>query len=267
MKRLYIALGLSLIFHISQYIGIRSMHGQNQFGTKTQTTIEVVETATPDLANKTITEKKIISLPKSVPVANDDPARFFSEQDQRVEKQTAVRNFGINNNQSLKSNKKNSDSKSPDSKNTEPEFIQALRQSTGSTAPSAIQQTLPKDIADGTATNLNTDAHIYASFYNRIADLFYLRWTTRINDLWDHLPLETKKNLSGQVWRTEIEIWLKSTGEYDRSFIMKPSGYPNFDNAAVFAFKNAQFFPNPPKAKVEPDGFIRLRYRIAIHVR
>jgi TonB family protein len=72
--------------------------------------------------------------------------------------------------------------------------------------------------------------------------------------------------LSGKTWSTELEVWLTAKGEFHSAYIKKSSGYQPFDEAAVYAFKNARLFPNPPKAKVEPDGFVRLRYRFNINV-
>ena len=262
MKRLYIALGLSLIFHITQYVAVNLADGRALLGQKKQISIEVVENRDPV---KNDNEKKIISALKVASVVNSEPAKFFSENNQRVEKETVTKNLGLTKNQNSAQQKMQPNQ--PSEFGDEPEFAKSVRQSAETASISAAEFVLPKDIAEGSATNLNTDAHIYASFYNRVTELFYIRWAQRLDALWDRLPDDTKKNLSGRVWRTDIEVWLKSTGEYDRSFIMKPSGFQNFDNAAAFAFQNARFFPNPPKAKVEPDGFIRLRYRIAVHVR
>jgi TonB family protein len=265
MKRLYVALGLSLIFHFIQ-ISLVSLapNLKTQFN-QNQTSIELVENPQKQQPEN---EKKILPIPKVNSVANQQPARFFSENDQRVAQETATKNLGVTRNQNLSSAelKKTKPTKIFNT-DDEPEFAKSIHQQTEVSAPSALPFKLPNDIAEGSATNLNTDAHIYASFYNRVTELFYIRWIQRLDAIWSRLSQEDKQNLSGRVWQTDIEVWLKSTGEYHRSFIMKPSGYQNFDNAAVFAFQNAKFFPNPPKAKVEPDGFIRLRYRIAVHVR
>jgi TonB family protein len=262
MKRFYIALGLSLIFHLAQYSIVDLTNRPRLFNSENATTIELVEKKS--VANKE-NEKPILSIPKVKSIVNNEPAKFFSENDQRVEKETITKNLGVTKN-------KNSDPQNnkPQLKNdpgAEPEFARSVRQSTETASRSAIEFVLPSDIAAGTATNLNTDSHIYASFYNRVTELFYIRWAQRLDALWQRLSMDEKRNLSGQIWATDIEVWLRSNGEYDRSLIMKPSGYKNFDNAAVFAFQNARFFPNPPKAKVEADGYIRLRYRIAVHVR
>ncbi len=264
MKRFYIALGLSLLFHLIQYAVVNLAPLSDIFQKKNETPIDIIETQQTNSAK--IKEKQIVPVPKVKSVINQDPAKFFTEETQRVEKETATKNLGVTKNQTQKQQIKNTTQKQKESSD-EPEFAKVIRQSTEASSPSALEFALPKDIAEGSATNLNTDAHIYASFYNRVTELFYIRWAQRLDSIWDRLPDEIKKNLSGRVWNTDIEVWLKSDGEYYKSIIMKPSGFQNFDNAAVFAFQNAKFFPNPPRAKVESDGFVRLRYRIAVHVR
>lgn len=264
MKRFYIALGLSLLFHIIQYIAVNLAPSLNLLSGNDETIVEIVETL--DEQKKQF-QKQIVPIPKVKSLTNQDPAKFFSENDQRVEKETATKNLGVTKNQNSEQKVQTKKTEKNVPVAEEPEFAKAVRQGTTISEISALEFKLPSDIAEGTATNLNTDAHIYASFYNRVTELFYIRWAQRLDAIWERMPEETKKNLSGRVWQTDIEVWLKSTGEYSRSFIMKPSGFQNFDNAAAFAFQNARFFPNPPRAKVEADGFVRLRYRIAVHVR
>lgn len=283
MRRLYLALALSLLFHLSQmfairYIPLSSLH------LNAPTEIELVEENHVE-KNRALQEKPIIAVPKSTQSAaiNEDPAQFFSEETQRVQKQTRVENLGVRSNKGVGTSNLPPSVKAPPTQKfpdqaieksaQEPEFAQAVRQprmqmqgGAGSSS-SALEYKLPSDIALGDVTNLNTDAHIFASFYNRVTDLFYIRWAQRLDAIWSRLPAETKQKLSGNVWRTDLEIWLRANGEYDRAMIMKPSGYSTFDQAGVYAFQNARFFPNPPPEKVDPDGYIRLRYRIGVYVR
>jgi TonB family protein len=271
MKRFYVALGLSLIFHLLQYVVVNKATLLTSKLDRDLTDIEIIETPlTENTPKSRLQEKKIINLPKQLPtIESDKPANFFAENDHRVEKETAVRKYGINNNQNRNAGTTNTVEKNVklDTTDSEPEFARAIRQSSGSPQESAIQHELPREIESGTTTNLNTDSNIYATFYNRVEDLFYFRWVQRIDAIFSRLSLETKQNLAGQVWKTDIEVWLTSKGEYHKSFVMKPSGFQNFDNAVVFAFENARFFPNPPKGKIDSDGFVRLRYRFNLHVR
>lgn len=266
-NKIYIALVLSLLLHLSQYIVIQRIPNPIHWSHPDEL-IEFypIETTEVDKRNST---KPIVTQPdKNTPaIDNDKPADFFSEEKRRYEKQTRVEKLGVNNNSGSteKNNKPQQKNDSFDPNGLE--FNQALRNTQRSNSTSQYQHQLPNDIAMGDVTNLNTDAHIYASFYNRIAEAFYIRWVQNLEKTWNRLSLDTKQKLSGLVWRTELEIILNARGEVQKVLTMKPSGFPLFDQDAVRAFYEAQFFPNPPKAKVEADGTIRLKYRISVHVR
>ncbi len=207
-------------------------------------------------------------------------ARFESEQTQRVEKETRASKLGLSQNSSpqkmqiLPPTQVRFD---PDNKKIAkndgelPEFARfksgPSQVNMNNSPQSAIANNLPNDIQMSSSTNLNTDANTYYSFYSRVEELFYVRWVERTNFYWNRISMDYKKTvLSGRVWSTELEIWLNSEGEFHSAYVKKSSGYQPFDEAAVYAFKNARLFPNPPKAKVESDGFVRLRYRFNINV-
>jgi TonB family protein len=208
-------------------------------------------------------------------------ARFESEQTQRVEKETKAATLGASQNKNSAPQKMQimpktqvsaAESKTPKLAKNDGELPEFARFKTGPSQvavseQSAISNALPNDIENSNSTNLNTDANTYYSFYSRVEELFYVRWVERTNYYWDRIGMDYKKSvLSGKTWSTELEVWLTAKGEFHSAYIKKSSGYQPFDEAAVYAFKNARLFPNPPKAKVEPDGFVRLRYRFNINV-
>lgn len=214
---------------------------------------------------------------------NKSPTSFDSEQTQRVEKQTQASQLGLTNNSAsavlnnkslMAANEEATKELMKRQKSEEgdiPEFEKVRQQQIAAQAmvntPASISVQLPNDIQRSNATNLNTDASTFYSFYSRVEELFYVRWVERVNYYWDRISLSYKKNvLSGHVWSTEIEVWLTAKGEFHSSYIRKASGYQPFDEATVYAFKNAGFFPNPPRAKVEPDGFVRLKYRFNVNI-
>ncbi len=248
----------------------------------TPTELEVIESLPPDF-DKQIekTRQMIKQLKSSVQKlkSNQSLARLESEETQRFEKQTRAAQFGLTQNSAMATlNQNNLNSqKSTNAEQTKsdegelPEFARTKTQlksnPTQVNAPSSVSIQLPSDIQLSNATNLNTDASTYYSFYTRVEELFYVRWVERNNYHWGRISFDYKKNvLAGKVWTTELEVWLTEKGEYHSSYIKKTSGYQPFDEATVYAFKNAALFPNPPRAKVEPDGFVRLRYRFNVHV-
>lgn len=258
MNKFYLALILSLLFHLSQYELLNFWSDRINTNKKSQvdtTEIEIVEKQPESPPEPQQTKNIVKTATETKPQLINKPAEFLSDKTNRVKQQTRAQESG---------QFRNSESQKTKPENTTPKgdfFTQ------NANLPSRSEYQLPNDIQTGSATNLNTDADIYASFYNRVTDLFYIRWVQRLDQIWDQTPYETKRRLSGRSWITDVEILLKSDGQYHKGLVLKKSGYSPFDDAALFGFYNAQFFPNPPKAKVDPDGFIRLRYRINIVIR
>lgn len=251
MKRLTLALIISLLIHLSQYGLVTYWPAPTapHIETNEPTEFEVIENLTPPLEEpksivKSIVDKNQIDMNK--------PADFLAEDTNRTRQQTRAQESG-----QFRENNKSSQSLGPGEDPFSPQMAQTSRS----------EYQLPNDIQVGSAVNLNTDADIYASFYNRVTDLFYIRWSQKLESIWSRLSDETKRGLSGRNWTTDVEIILDAKGQYLQGIIMKKSNFSPFDSAAIFGFKDAGFFPNPPKAKVDPDGRIRLRYRINIQVR
>lgn len=277
MKQLGFFIILSLVFHF--LMSTSTLYFAEKLGSQHQrpelTQIEIVEN-NPDATKETIEQKLektrqlVKQLKTTVEAIKDSKtkARFESEKTQRVAKETKARNLGLSQN-SAPMIKIQNEKPTPHEEGDLPEFARSKPniQQMPVAQNSSISTELPNDISDSNATNLNTDANTYYSFYSRVEDLFYVRWVDRVRFYWDRIDFNYKRKvLSGKVWSTSLEIWLTSTGEFHSAYIKQSSGYKAFDEAAVFAFKDARFFPNPPRAKVEPDGFVRLRYRFNIHV-
>jgi TonB family protein len=279
VERLTIFIAISLGLHLLLKSGLFSLadhYLENKVRTVTE--VELIEDYAAN--SKTSREKAMIKQlkPLNQVQIDDSKARFDSEQTQRVSQETQARNTGLTrNSQRSAGSAGESDNRPEPSRNQKPsetggDLPEFTRMNYGNpnrmnTPESTISQILPGDIAFSNATNLNTDANTYYSFYSRVEELFYVRWGERLDFHWNHLSFEFKKNqLGGRTWSTTLEVLLTSTGEYHSSKIFQSSGYPPFDEAAVFAFKDARFFPNPPKAKIDPDGFVRLHYRLAVRV-
>lgn len=260
-KTFYWTLILSLLLHFSQYLVLKRI--PTSFPKTSVIETEIIETEAPQKEQKL--EKPIIKTENTEPNLNDlnQPAAFFSDKTQRVQKQTRTQNLGYLQN---KNSAPRNNSPQPVDKGEGLEFNRALQNSLREHKESQFHVQLPQDINLADVTNLNTDAHIFGSFYNRVTEMFYIRWTQNLEIIWSRLSLETKKDLAGRAWRTELEIVLDSEGHVINAMVMKLSGFPPFDQAGTLAFRQAAFFPNPPQEKVEPDGKIRLKYRIAVHI-
>ena len=285
MKQLGFFIGLSLLLHFllttsTLYFAQQILLDQLN---KKPIELEVVDPSNPLQEKINETRQLVKQLQSTVKELKDSKikARFESEKTQRVEKETKAANLGLSQNknsvqpkmQLLPPNKltETVSNKTKVAKNDGdlPEFarMKSAPSQVAVSEQSAISSALPSDIQSSNSTNLNTDANTYYSFYSRVEELFYVRWVERTNFYWNRISFDYKKStLAGKVWTTDLEVWLTANGEYHSAYIKRSSGYQPFDEAAVYAFKNARLFPNPPKAKVESDGFVRLRYRFNINV-
>lgn len=276
MKQLGIFIVSSIIFHF--LLTTSALYFAEKFYVyrpKAELTqIEIIEDSTDSLQEKIEKTRQLVKQLQSTVKQIQAPevrARFESEKTQRVEQETKAANLGLTRNSApnFQLPPETPQDRDAQEEGDMPEFARTRpqRQQLPVSEPSAVSAILPSDIQNSNATNLNTDANIYYSFYSRVEDLFYVRWVERVRYYWDRIDLNYKKTvLSGKIWSTQIEVWLTATGEFHSAYIKQPSGYKPFDEATVFAFKDAKFFPNPPRAKVEPDGYVRLRYRFNVHV-
>ena len=264
MQSLGIFLLFSVLVHLGSYTGFSLFAPaliKNPLTSVTE--VEILDEA-PSLKSSDKPVVKQLNSPNSL--FADQEARFSSEKTQRVRQETQVREIGPTQNK----NRQASNLPSPEYTNDTseiPEFARSLNSMPTEFTDSKLGNTLPRDIPFSDTTNLNTDSNIYYSFYDRVEQLFRVRWSERINYYWARIPYDFKKeNLSGKIWSTTFEVVLKGTGEYHSATVLQSSGYKPFDEAAIFSFKSAGFFPNVPRAKVEADGFVRLKYRFNLHV-
>ena len=275
MFRLMGLIGLSLLIHILMYEGLWRLPSPTR-PSSSEIEVEVVEQKAEDPQEKNFDKPVVVNSNAPEPKDMSDPAQFMAEKNQRFEKQTrATKNGAFENRAPSKAQQgrnaiqpPQASQKSPANDDGDvPEFAREMQQQMARVQESTVPYDLPREIESGSATNLNADAHIYASFYNRILSLFYVRWSERLNAIFERMPTDVYKSLSGKGWTTEVEIWLNKDGLYQQGLVMSSSGYKPFDDAGIYAFKSAKFFPNPPKAKVQADGGrVRLRYRIRVIV-
>ena len=276
MKQLGFFIVLSVLVHV--LLSTITLYVAKRMGshapTNLETEVELVEPAKNELQEKIDKARQLVKQLQSKveeiqkPTA---PARFESEKNQRVKLETKASLLGLSRNSKFvpPTPKAEPDTKTVPKDGELPEFARTKSNATQIPVSknSALSSDLPSDIKQSDATNLNTDANTYYSFYSRVEELFYVRWVERTNFYWDRIGFDYKKNvLAGKVWSTSLEVWLTANGEFHSAYIKESSGYKEFDEAAVFAFKDTKLFPNPPKAKVESDGFVRLKYRFNVHV-
>lgn len=122
---------------------------------------------------------------------------------------------------------------------------------------------LNKKIDVGNFTALNTDYHLYASFYSRIEDLIRPTWEDKAKE-------ESRKINNNELlrpkggWSTRIDVILDPSGKLIKVVLLKSSGIKAFDEAAQMAIVKAGFFPHPPEGMIK-DNQIVLKYSFTIY--
>lgn len=216
---------------------------------------------------KTIVREALIPENYKTPV-DDNPARFLSAQKIRVKKEVRSSRNGMTQNSFNKAKKPkiempNKALKDFDGTDT---TLARLKEMNSAQKPSTTGESLPVDISVGSFTALNTDQHFAYSFFSRVEELVRFRWETRIRNTMDSFhPDFLKQNSYRRNWITQVEFILAPNGQLLKGMVMKASGIKPFDYAAIDAFREAGFFPNPPKELVEEDGYIHLKYSFNVY--
>jgi len=213
---------------------------------------------------------------------------LLSEKVQRVKKETRAKLFGLTKNRwkntvNNKSNPtpspnptSNSDKKSLDdsdisalsspagpktNKNSNIQFTRTNDQDPGE---STFGNDINKNVEVGSFTALNTDRHLYYSFYSRIEEMIRPPWENDVSieakRVYATNPLRPKGG-----WTTRLDVILNSEGKLIRVSLLKGSGVKGFDDAATTAFQKASFFPHPPKGIINEDGIIVLKYLFTVY--
>ena len=131
---------------------------------------------------------------------------------------------------------------------------------------STLGEQLPNDVKFGDFTALNTDRHLYYSFYARMEEKIRFRWITYARAAIFSVPQATIKNMGKDVFVTQLEILLDPKGHYVRSILYSGSGLTTLDDAPAQAFKDAADFPNAPPEMVKSDGFIHIYYAFSVNM-
>lgn len=124
---------------------------------------------------------------------------------------------------------------------------------------SASPSRLPSDIPEGSETLLNTDAVLYASYINRVADEIYDPWVHYAQRAVDAIYSVGKK-LETQTYVTKLAVLFNREGGVASIRVLKSCGVAELDDAPKKAFWDVEPFPNPPLQMFGPDGFIKFVY-------
>lgn len=184
-------------------------------------------------------------------------AEILSEKVQRVKKEMRADLFGLTKNrwQTPPKTKTDLHKNIPEKPNQETQEdngikIQAEKQTSESNpmdlVPSTFGNQINNRVEVGAFTALNTDRHLYYSFYARIEEMIRPPWE-------DQVTLEVRKNAKDPRlipkggWSTRLDVILNPQGKLVKVVLLKGSGIEGYDFAAMDAFKKADFFRTHPK--------------------
>jgi TonB family protein len=131
---------------------------------------------------------------------------------------------------------------------------------------STIGEALPDDIKFGDFTALNTDRHLYYSFYSRIEEMVRGRWVNYARAVVYGIENGSEKISGRASFTTQLEIVLDKEGTFSRAILHSSSGSRGLDSAPVQAFRDAQQFPHPPAEMVKEDGTIHIYYAFSVNM-
>ncbi|MES2962259.1 MAG: energy transducer TonB [Bdellovibrionota bacterium] len=131
---------------------------------------------------------------------------------------------------------------------------------------STIGESLPDDVKFGDFTALNTDRHLYYTFYSRIEEMIRSRWVNYAKAVVYGVEMGTERVDGRATWVTKLEILLDKQGNFTKAILHESSGVRNLDAAPVQAFRDAQQFPNPPQEMVKDDGSIHIYYAFSVNI-
>lgn len=235
----------------------------------------ILDALTPN--KKTIVRQALVPEKFKAP-EDEDLARFLSQQKQRVREETRAAQSGMTSNRSgqgpaqpnppsASSAPAKKESSILDKEGFKPMDISKELQEMNrfTDGASTVGESLPNDIKVGSFTALNTDRYLFYTFYARMEELIRYRWESRVQNALNSFDRPTLMQLGNRHWVTHVEFLLDKKGFLQKALIMKESGVPPFDLAAVNAFKDAKVFPNPPQEMVQDDGYIHIKFSFTVN--
>ena len=274
----------SLFVHLVLWLFINSRPPANLF-TEKPVEVTIVEKkevakARSDLQHKTVVRQALPPLDMLKPEPPKNP-KYLSEQDMNVKKEMKARESGLTENRNQQTarpqpSQKGETSKSETvSRSDEPGFgpkpnqtekpnpnLYAVGQNL--MAQSSTNGEFLPEVADGPITALNSERFVYYSFFARIEERIRPLWERNVHDAEERLPANIQKQVLNHDWITSLEIIIDKQGNYEATYVRQTSGVDEIDRAAIQAFKEVSYFPNPPQGMFESDGRIHLKYAFVV---
>lgn len=277
-----------LLFGFTRYSDFLSLSAPPKKQSSTPD-IEFVDIAQWEKLSGELAEQKEANLKKP-----DPKAKFLSEKNNQVDKETKAAQKGEFKNSKSASSASMADQKQNKSQQTksEPETKEAPIQAVPYGDLPVAQQRKPqkaksvsdlrlnalqdmsasasqdssqtndylKDVAIGAATHLNTREFLYFTYFNRIKRKLRDHWEPLIHTRVREITQSGRKVAStGGARVTRLVITLDENGGLSRVQVSTTSGLLDLDDVAIEALRVSAPFPNPPKDLIE-NGLVRINW-------
>jgi protein TonB len=211
-------------------------------------------------------------------------ARFFSQNNQVVKKETRAANRGeFQNAKSWKSFQPQSQflkpkdesqetqkkelgdweqKKAKNKKENSTEVTQNPIDESGNVASATLDYI--SDIDVGLETLLSTKEFKYYTYFRRIRNQLNQHWTPKVKKSVLNVYRNGRRIALDQDLVTRTIVVLNPEGYLLKVLVIGNSGFRELDRAALEALKEAAPFKNPPKGMIDPDGLVRIRWDFVI---
>lgn len=285
-----IALIASVFLHLSTFIAVKVSEWNRKNQTKdTSIEIEILDPAKFSAKKMQIVDQNSKPLNDEV----SDKAKFLSQFNQAVVKESKAANTGVFKNEAgqglmKKGSSEVSENKKSVTKKSKSNFTETgtlsvqekfspkmnwtnlakKNEALGVQNPGDISKTADylKDVQEGPQTILNTREFVYYSYYSRIKSQIQQYWEPKIKEKVRNLFMQGRQIASNKDRITKLLIVLNEKGTLVGVQVMGESGIEDLDDAAIEAFRAAAPFPNPPAGIVEKDGKIKIQWDFVLEV-
>lgn len=108
-------------------------------------------------------------------------------------------------------------------------------------------------VQEGHFTSLNTNQFKFYSFFSRVGDAIRYRWVSRVRNFAAGASASKIFQLANTPQATLLDIFLDKEGMVVKIDVLRSSGDPTLDDAAVQAFYQASPLNHPPDGMIDPQ--------------
>jgi TonB family protein len=226
--------------------------------------------------------KQIVQTDKAGETKIAPDAKFLSERDQAVEKQTKAKTVdrfrsAETNGQQSKGTKgtkglslkdlaanPNFDPTTPKEQDGRKVAQEKQTESGSQGAAGSASSDYLRDIQEGEKTALSTREFKFFGYHQRIRERLEVAWNGQLKDIWTNYMLGGRRPSSAHDYVTRLYVVMDRHGEIVAVKLLEESGARDLDRAAVEAFNKIGPFPDPPSGIVGEDGTFKIPWSFVV---